>query len=211
MPRSEAPAKPVSITPEDGRAGRVGHRDHVEDALALGRVVGDQHEVLAHAEVHVLVLEVGQREEAEPRRRLGLGHVVDRQAPQRGHVHLRGVGAEARGHHAGLVEPGLPGDVVRLARRRLGQAPAPRGRSRQREAPPDRPESTSPRIEAMVPPLRRGVNRQAAQATSRSFWASARDCSFFSDWFSIWRMRSRVTLKVRPTSSSVRGCSPPRP
>ena len=48
-------------------------------------------------------------------------------------------------------------------------------------------------------------------ATSRSFWASARDCSFFSDWFSIWRIRSRVTLNVRPTSSSVRGCSPPRP
>jgi len=33
--------------------------------------------------------------------------------------------------------------------------------------------------------------------------ASAR--SFLSDWFSIWRMRSRVTLNVRPTSSSVRG------
>jgi len=27
----------------------------------------------------------------------------------------------------------------------------------------------------------------------------------------IWRMRSRVTLNVRPTSSSVLGCSPPRP
>ena len=48
-------------------------------------------------------------------------------------------------------------------------------------------------------------------ATSRSFCASASDCSFFSDWFSIWRMRSRVTLNVRPTSSSVRGCSPPSP
>ena len=51
----------------------------------------------------------------------------------------------------------------------------------------------------------------SGQATSRSFCASASDCSFFSDWFSIWRMRSRVTLNVRPTSSSVRGCSPPRP
>ena len=51
----------------------------------------------------------------------------------------------------------------------------------------------------------------SGHATSRSFCASARDCSFFSDWFSIWRMRSRVTLNVRPTSSSVRGCSPPRP
>ena len=51
----------------------------------------------------------------------------------------------------------------------------------------------------------------APYATSRSFCASARDWSFLSDWFSIWRMRSRVTLNVRPTSSSVRGCSPPRP
>ena len=59
----------------------------------------------------------------------------------------------------------------------------------------------------------RGALRRAetpsAQATSRSFWASARDCSFFSDWFSICLIRSRVTLNVRPTSSSVRGCSPP--
>ena len=53
--------------------------------------------------------------------------------------------------------------------------------------------------------------RRAAYATSRSFCASARLCSFFSDWFSIWRIRSRVTLNVRPTSSSVRGCSPPSP
>src|SRR6185295_4416863 len=49
------------------------------------------------------------------------------------------------------------------------------------------------------------------QVTSRSFCASPNCCSFFSDWFSIWRIRSRVTLKVRPTSSSVRGCSPPSP
>ncbi len=54
-------------------------------------------------------------------------------------------------------------------------------------------------------------SRSDAYATSRSFCASARDCSFFRLWFSIWRIRSRVTLKVRPTSSSVRGCSPPRP
>ena len=52
---------------------------------------------------------------------------------------------------------------------------------------------------------------QISYATSRSFCASARLCSFFSDWFSIWRIRSRVTLNVRPTSSSVRGCSPPSP
>ncbi len=36
--------------------------------------------------------------------------------------------------------------------------------------------------------------RAAAYATSRSFYASASVRSFLSDWFSIWRMRSRVTL-----------------
>src|SRR5439155_14753120 len=43
-------------------------------------------------------------------------------------------------------------------------------------------------------------------ATSRSFAASASARSFFRLWFSIWRIRSRVTLKARPTSSRVRGC-----
>ena len=57
---------------DDGGAGRVGHRDHAENPLALRGVVGDEHEVLAHAEVHVLVLEVGQRQEAELLRRLGV-------------------------------------------------------------------------------------------------------------------------------------------
>ena len=48
-------------------------------------------------------------------------------------------------------------------------------------------------------------------ATSRSFCDSAIAWSFFRLWFSIWRTRSRVTLKVLPTSSSVRGCSPESP
>ena len=55
------------------------------------------------------------------------------------------------------------------------------------------------------------TGRLRRYATSRSFCASASVCSFFSDWFSICRIRSRVTLNVRPTSSSVRGCSPPSP
>ncbi len=46
------------------------------------------------------------------------------------------------------------------------------------------------------------------QATSRSLFDSARARSFFRPWFSICRMRSRVTWNARPTSSSVRGCSP---
>ncbi len=52
---------------------------------------------------------------------------------------------------------------------------------------------------------------QGRQATSRSFWASARARSFFSVWCSIWRMRSRVTLNARPTSSSVSGARPSSP
>ena len=48
-------------------------------------------------------------------------------------------------------------------------------------------------------------------ATSRTLLASANARSFFRLWCSIWRMRSRVTLNVRPTSSSVRGCWPSRP
>ena len=51
----------------------------------------------------------------------------------------------------------------------------------------------------------------AVSMSSRSCWASRRCWSFLSDWFSIWRIRSRVTLNVRPTSSRVHGCSPPRP
>ena len=47
--------------------------------------------------------------------------------------------------------------------------------------------------------------------TSRSFCASARARSFFSVWCSIWRMRSRVTLNARPTSSSVSGARPSSP
>ncbi len=38
---------------------------------------------------------------------------------------------------------------------------------------------------------------------SRRRWASGRASSFFRVWFSIWRMRSRVTWNARPTSSSV--------
>ena len=49
------------------------------------------------------------------------------------------------------------------------------------------------------------------QLASRSICASGRRCSFFSVLFSIWRIRSRVTPKVRPTSSSVSGSAPERP
>ncbi len=45
--------------------------------------------------------------------------------------------------------------------------------------------------------------RAEAQPESRRRWASGSDSSFFRVWFSIWRMRSRVTLNARPTSSSV--------
>ena len=42
-----------------------------------------------------------------------------------------------------------------------------------------------------------------AQVASRRRCASGSDSSFLSVWFSICRMRSRVTLNARPTSSSV--------
>ena len=58
---------------------------------------------------------------------------------------------------------------------------------------------------------RRRAADQGRQATSRSFCASARARSFFSVWCSIWRMRSRVTLNARPTSSSVSGARPSSP
>jgi len=43
----------------------------------------------------------------------------------------------------------------------------------------------------------------AAYDASRSRCASGSASSFLSVWFSICRIRSRVTLNVRPTSSSV--------
>ena len=49
------------------------------------------------------------------------------------------------------------------------------------------------------------------QATSRTLDASASARSFFRLWCSICRMRSRVTLNARPTSSSVRGWRPSSP
>ena len=60
-------------------------------------------------------------------------------------------------------------------------------------------------------PSLNGSRAPADQATSRRICASASARSFFSVWFSICRMRSRVTLNVRPTSSSVRGCLPSSP
>jgi hypothetical protein len=85
-------------------------------------------------------------------------------------------------------------------------------RQKDRDDTPEPPLNTQGglgRARPKQPPGRTGKRND--QATSRSFWASASDCNFFSDWFSIWRIRSRVTLNVRPTSSSVRGCSPPSP
>ena len=44
---------------------------------------------------------------------------------------------------------------------------------------------------------------RAPYDASRSRCASGSASSFLSVWFSIWRIRSRVTLNARPTSSSV--------
>jgi hypothetical protein len=51
----------------------------------------------------------------------------------------------------------------------------------------------------------------APYEASRSRCASGSPSSFLSVLFSIWRIRSRVTPKARPTSSSVRALSPVRP
>ena len=49
----------------------------------------------------------------------------------------------------------------------------------------------------------RPASQYSTQVASRSRCASGSDSSFLSVWFSICRMRSRVTLNARPTSSSV--------
>ena len=59
--------------------------------------------------------------------------------------------------------------------------------------------------------LRGSTGPAKTQATSFSELVTASARSFFRLWFSICLIRSRVTLNVRPTSSSVRGCWPSRP
>ena len=102
-----------------------------------------------------------------------------------------------------ILYPSPLGGVAARGRRRSGASPL---------GGDPAPAARLPNKRATRTPKRHGPPRKAmSQATSRSFCASASDWSFFSDWFSICRIRSRVTLNVRPTSSSVRGCSPPRP
>ncbi len=55
------------------------------------------------------------------------------------------------------------------------------------------------------------VAHAPAYEASLRRWASGSPSSFFSVLFSIWRMRSRVTPKARPTSSSVRALLPRSP
>ena len=57
----------------------------------------------------------------------------------------------------------------------------------------------------------RGGWPEAIPLSSRSCWVWWRLWSLLRAWCSIWRIRSRVTLNARPTSSSVRGCWSPRP
>ena len=57
----------------------------------------------------------------------------------------------------------------------------------------------------------RPPHRHKTHAESRRRCASGSDSSFFSVWFSICRIRSRVTLNARPTSSSVYGRAPVSP
>ncbi len=81
---------------------------------------------------------------------------------------------------------------------RMGLAPRRAGGLRAQE----------PRRARLRGPLGRGPRAiefvgGGAYVASRRRCASGSDSSFFSVWFSICRMRSRVTLNARPTSSSV--------
>ena len=50
-----------------------------------------------------------------------------------------------------------------------------------------------------------------SQAASQTFFISVRALSFPMEFFSICRMRSRVTLKIAPISSNVAGSLPSSP
>ena len=69
--------------------------------------------------------------------------------------------------------------------------------------------AAQPRRARLRGPLGRGPRAleqpeaRSSQVASRRRCASGSDSSFLSVWFSICRMRSRVTLNARPTSSSV--------
>ncbi len=91
-----------------------------------------------------------------------------------------------------------PARVAHGLRLRPADGRRPRARQRPPRARPDGARHRRPAAR---------VNQQQ----SRSGWASGRLSSFFRVEFSIWRMRSRVTPKVRPTSSSVQGGAPSRP
>src|SRR5581483_237993 len=77
------------------------------------------------------------------------------------------------------------------------------------EHPPGRDAAGARGVPRRWSPVER--SKMPGYATSWRACDSASARSFFRLWFSIWRIRSRVTLKARPTSSSVRGCSPSSP
>ena len=100
-------------------------------------------------------------------------------------------------------------DGVGTARRRRDPARLgpPRGASRRargRRLPGRERLRRSRRTSASPQPAR-------AHTQSRRAWASGSVSSRLSVLFSIWRIRSRVTPKARPTSSSVHGASPRSP
>ena len=99
------------------------------------------------------------------------------------------------------------GDVDTAPDQALGQEGGelfPRTVLPRRHAPGDRREQCDPQSHPYTV-------RGSGNGALLSCWASARAAIFASDCFSIWRTRSRVTLKTSPISSSVRGCSPSRP
>ena len=134
---------------------------------------------------------------------------------------VRRIGAHGRDAQelAELVEPGLVEDGHPRESSQIDHAPDVPGASLAVRRPRNSMKlralgwsaASGARVRRRPAPPAGDVAGQGRQATSRSFAASASARSFFRLWFSICRIRSRVTLNVRPTSSSVRGCSPSSP
>ena len=139
-------------------------------------------------------------------------HAGDRSGCPRGQATAVGR-TEARGY-----QPGSSGAVGLLDRHGAGERGRPRA-ARLADAravgavvgAAEEVEQPAAPAAAPLPPVGAVAASGRSHATSRTLAASASARSFFRLWCSIWRIRSRVTLNARPTSSSVRGCWPSRP
>ncbi len=130
----------------------------------------------------------------------------DRARPRRASADPRKPPGRDRGRRA-LAPARRSRPLRRRAQRVRRNDRAPRVRSRPDAADAEARARTR-RRDRLAPAERADA---PAQASSRSPCASGSCLSFFSVLFSIWRTRSRVTPKARPTSSSVSGSCPRSP